>query len=194
MPTDICSFSRLDFSDGGVEELARVVVHVRTVPLTGYRFTCTLKTFMKIETRRARPPMNAGSSTSVMSTTLPSAGAMTTLVAALAGALGIAEEVRDPERDEREQEGEQPERPRAPVERERVRAGRDERGDGDEDESFAGEAHVSGSEVRQVERRAGDAAERVEVARARRVARPRRASGGGGASPFQRPARRSASR
>ena len=56
MPTDICSFSRLDFSARRVEELARrCTATYRTVPLTGYRFTCTLKTFMKIETRRARP-------------------------------------------------------------------------------------------------------------------------------------------
>ena len=52
-------------------------VDERTVPLTGYRFTCTLNTFMKIDTRSARPPMNAGSSTSVIRTTLPSAGATT---------------------------------------------------------------------------------------------------------------------
>ena len=40
---------------GGVEELARRCARrIRTTPLTGYRFTCTLKTFMKIETRIAR--------------------------------------------------------------------------------------------------------------------------------------------
>ena len=40
---------------GRVEKLSLVVVDVRHLPLTGYRLTCTLKTFMKIEMRSARP-------------------------------------------------------------------------------------------------------------------------------------------
>ena len=66
------------------------------------------------------------------------------LVATGAGALRIAEEVRDPQGDHGEQERQQPEWPRAPVQRERVRASRDQGGDDDEDQSFAGEAHDSG--------------------------------------------------
>ena len=69
--------------------------------------------------------MNVGSSTSVIITTLPSAGAMTSRSPRSPGALGIAEEVRDPQRDEREHEREQPERPRARRERDAERRRRD---------------------------------------------------------------------
>ena len=43
-------------------------------------------------------------------------------VATLAGSHRIAEEIRDPERDERQREGKQPERPRPSVERDTERA------------------------------------------------------------------------
>ena len=102
------------------------------MPLTGYRFTCTLNTFMKIEiANRAR----------LHERRLVDFGDHHDLAvgrrddepfAALARALGIAEEVRDPERDEREREREQPERPRAAGERDAERADGDQRRDADE--------------------------------------------------------------
>ena len=138
------------------------------MPLTGYRFTCTLNTFMKIERRIARSFMNVGSSTSVIITTLPSAGAMTSrsprsplrsgsrkkyaTQSAMSVSANASSQSGHERRDERDAE----------------RAGGDERRDDDEAQSFAGEVH----EVDSVEASSvapGDAAERVEVAGARRI-------------------------
>jgi len=77
MPTDICSLSRLALSCAAFMNFPLLYLRNRTVPFTGYRFTCTSKTFMKIEIRVASPAMNEGSSTSVIMTTRPSAGATT---------------------------------------------------------------------------------------------------------------------
>ena len=56
---------------------------------------------MKIEIRCARPPRNAGSSTSITLTTLPSAGAMISRSPRGPGPLGIAEEGDDPDGEQR---------------------------------------------------------------------------------------------
>ena len=113
-PIDVCSFARLDSSAAALRNLPGLCSTSRTTPLTGYRFTWTLNTFMKIEMRtRAR----------LHERRLVDFGDHHDLavgrrddeaLAALARALRIAEEVRDPERDERQREREQPERPRAP--------------------------------------------------------------------------------
>ena len=87
--------------------------------------------------------MNVGSSTSVIITTLPSAGEITSRSPRSPTSLRVAEEIRDPERDERQREREQPERPRAASERDAECSDRDERRDGDEAQSFARKIHDS---------------------------------------------------
>ena len=111
------------------------------MPLTGYRFTCTLNTFMKIEMRidallHERRLVDLGDHHD-----LAVGRRDDETLAALAGPLRVAEEVRDPERDQRQREREQPERPGAPDERDAERAGGDERRDDDEAQAFAGEVH-----------------------------------------------------
>src|SRR5689334_5178304 len=132
---------------------------------------------MKMETRRARPPMNDGSSTSLMRTTLPSAGAMTTASPrgpvrsgsrkkyATHSAMIVSRKARSQSGHER--------RLRAtayvPAATRAAMAMKTS-------PSRAKLTEVR-SRVRQGERRPGDAAERVEVATARRVDDLRRKRG-----------------
>ena len=103
-PTDVCSFSRLDSSAAALRKLAGLArERIARCPITGYRFTWTLKTFMKIDTplraavhERRLVDLRDHDDLAVRRRDDQS-------LAALAGALGIAKEVRDPERDEREQ-------------------------------------------------------------------------------------------
>ena len=73
-PRDICSLSMLALSSVAFTNLPGRYWRYSTTPLVGYLFTCTLNTFMKMETRVALPLRKSGSSTSTMLTTLPSAG------------------------------------------------------------------------------------------------------------------------
>jgi hypothetical protein len=98
---------------------------------------------MKMETRIAGDLRNAGSSTCDLHD--PSVGGRDDQVlASRPDPLGIPEKVGDPDRENGQDEGEQPEWPRAPIDRERVAAGRDERRDDNEDHPFFREAHECG--------------------------------------------------
>jgi len=69
------------------------------------------------------------------------------MLAALAGALRIAKEVCNPDRDDDEHDGGEPERPRTPIEGERKGPSGDQCRNDNEQQSFAGEAHV-GSRIK----------------------------------------------
>ena len=99
------------------------------MPLTGYRLTCTLNTFMKIEMRTARCFMNVGSSTSVIITILPSAGAMTSRSPRSPSRCGSRKKYATQSAMSGQRERQQPEWPRSSRERDAERPGRDERRD-----------------------------------------------------------------
>ena len=76
IPTEACSLSRLAFSDAACRNFPGLRCTSSIDPASGYRFTCTSKTFMKIEMRVASVLRYIGSCTTATSTILPSAGAM----------------------------------------------------------------------------------------------------------------------
>src|SRR2546426_1320425 len=76
IPTEACSLSRLAFSDAACRNFPGLRCTSSIDPESGYRFTCTSKTFMKIEMRVASVLRYIGSCTTATSTILPSAGAM----------------------------------------------------------------------------------------------------------------------